>query len=118
MKKTKQQRVILHGEAKIVLDAKLPSTARRIPPSNPEKGYHIIAPSETTGNHHVIDAHEGIEFYMDDDGQMFMVAEKPTNVRCVMEHRHGTIPLNPGVYEFGSQKEFNYYKMQKEKVRD
>ena len=115
--KNKQQ-VIIHGEAMIKLNATLPASAKKIQPSNPEKGFHVIADSETTGNHHVIDSHEGVDFYMDQDGTMFMVAEKPTKVRCLLEHRHGTIPLNPGTYQFGIQDEFDHYSAQKMKVRD
>lgn len=110
--------VILHGESKIMLNAQLTPSAKKIQPSNPEKGYHIIADSETTGNHHVVDAVEGVEFFKDDDGNHFMVATAPTNVRCVMEHRHSTIKLDPGTYKFDFQQEVDYHTMQKQRVRD
>lgn len=107
--------VILHGEA-MIFKSKLSSTAKHLEPSNKE--YHIIADSETTGNHHVVNANEGVEFFMDDDGVMFMVAEKPTAVRCLHENRHSTVEIAPGTYEFGIQEEYDNYAEQKRKVRD
>lgn len=107
--------LVLHGEA-MCFKSKLPSSAKKIKPSN--DSFHIIAPSETTGNHHVVDFHEGVEFFMDADGTMFMVNEKETNIRCVLEHRHGTIPLEPGCWEFGTQQEYDYLNKHLQKVRD
>ena len=118
-KQTKINKVtplVLHGEA-MIFKSKLPKNAKRISPSNDT--FHIIAPSETTGNHHVVDCfNSGVEFYMDEDGTMYMINEKETNVRCVQENRHGTIPLEPGCWEFGTQQEYNYLDKHLQKVRD
>lgn len=116
MKKAKvSTNVILHGEA-MIFNSSLPKDAKKINPSNKE--YHIIADSETTGNHHVISAGEGVEFYIDGKGTMYMVNEKETDVRCLHPDRHDAIAINPGTYEFGIQQEFDHISQQQQKVRD
>lgn len=111
----KDNEVILHGEA-MIFKSKLPKTAKKINPTN--NTYHVIADSETTGNHHVVDCNEGVEFYMDEDGEMFMVAENPTQVRCIQENRHTAIPIQVGTYQFGIQKEYDHFEQHLRKVRD
>ena len=107
--------VILHGEA-MIFQSTLPKSAKKIKPSNEE--YHIIADSETSGNHHVIDYGEKVEFYMDEDGRMFMVNNEPTQVRCVHASRHDAIPLTTGTWEFGIQEETDHFTAHVRKVRD
>lgn len=116
-KQNKQQAipVILHGEA-MIFQSTLPKGAKKIKPSNEE--YHIIADSETSGNHHVIDCGEKVEFYMDEDGRMFMVNNEPTQVRCVHASRHGAIPLTTGTWEFGIQEETDHFTAHVRKVQD
>ncbi len=110
----KQTNVILHGEA-MIFQSKLPSSAVAIPANNTQ--YHIIADSETTGNHHVIDNTNGTTFYQDGD-TMYMENTDKTNVRCVMADRHDTIEIEPGTWEFGIQKEFCHMTQQLINVRD
>lgn len=110
-----QTPVILHGEA-MIFPSKLPETVKAIKPSNQD--YHIIADSESTGNHHVIDCPEGVEFFQDDNGTMFMKNSVPTQVRCVIQERHTAIPLTPGTWEFGIQKEYDHLSQHLRNVRD
>ena len=77
--KLNQNECVLHGEA-MILPADLPADAVEIKPSN--KDYHIIADSETTGNHHVIDTVPGTRFWSS-GGKTFMTNERETRVRCV-----------------------------------
>jgi len=112
---TTKQEVILHGEA-MIFPSTLPKNAKKIKPTN--DSYHIIADSEVTGNHHVIDCNQSTEFYMDEDGTMFMVNEKPTKVRCLVKERHDEIGIEEGVWEFGIQKEYDHYEQNLRKVRD
>ena len=107
--------VILHGEA-MIFKSTLPKSAAKIKPTN--KSYHIIADSETTGNHHVVDHNEKVEFYMDENGTMYMINEEPTQVRCLHENRHDTIPLETGCWEFGIQQEYDHFAEALRKVRD
>lgn len=112
---TNQPEVILHGEA-MIFKSTLPANAKKIKPTN-EK-FHVIADSETTGNHHVVDCNESVEFYMDENGNMFMTNEEPTQVRCVIANRHTEIPLSPGTWEFGIQQEYDHFAQHLRQVRD
>jgi len=112
---TKRELVILHGEA-MIFPSEIPSSAKKIDASN--KSYHIIADSETTGNHHVVDAVVGVEFFQDVDGKMYMRNSKPTRVRCIMKERHSPIDIEPGTYEFGVQKEYDHFAQNLINVRD
>lgn len=103
----KKEEVILHGEAMVFPTNKLPKTVKRIQPTNNE--YHIIADSETTGNHHIVDVKQDTEFYMDENGTMYMVAPTDTQVSCVQESRHSPIQIPAGTYEFGIQQEYDYF---------
>lgn len=111
----KKNDLILHGEA-MIFKAKIPASVKPLKPSNSK--YHIIANSEVTGNHHVVDCNEGVEFFMDEDGTMFMKNSKPTQVRCLIDNRHTAIPLAPGSYEFGIQQEYDHFEQHLQKVRD
>jgi hypothetical protein len=113
-----QNEVITHGEAMIFAIASLPKSAKRIKVSNPEKGYHIIADSETTGNHHVVAERETTEFYMDEDGNMYMTTAEPTEVSCVHADRHSPIEIPTGTYEFGIQQEYDHFAQQQRNVAD
>jgi hypothetical protein len=113
--KNNMKDLILHGEA-MIFPSEIPSTAKKIKPSNGL--FHIIADSETTGNHHVIDAIDGVEFFQDVDGKTYMRNSKPTKVRCVMTERHSPIDIEPGTFEFGIQKEYDHFAQNLVNVRD
>lgn len=78
---------------------------------------YIVAPSETTGNHHCVEEKEGVELY-EKDGILYLKAEVPTDVFCVMKERHDSITLQPGTYEIEPAKEFDYLAMHKRNVAD
>lgn len=100
----------------MLFQSEIPASAKKIPASNGT--FHIIANSETTGNHHVVDAFEGVDFYQDTDGRVFMKNEKTTSVRCVMTERHSPIELEPSNWEFGIQKEYDHFAQNLVNVRD
>lgn len=106
------KKCILHGEA-IVFGSKVPSDAVR----KDVKGFLIIAPSETSGNHHVIDAAEGVEFY-EKNGVLYVKNEVETQVRCVMTERHDNITLPAGEWEIGIQQEYDPFEARKRNVAD
>lgn len=113
--KLNQNECVLHGEA-MILPADLPADAVEINPTN--KDYHIIADSETTGNHHVIDAVPGTRFWSS-GGKTFMTNERETRVRCVHPARHNPITLDPGTYQVGeAQLEYDHFAQNLRKVRD
>lgn len=112
--------VLLHGEC-MVFPSTLPAAAKkidkkRIVRSNGQK-YVIVADSETTGNHHVVDVVDGVDIY-ENEGSLFMVNSVGTNIRCLHENRHDTKTLSPGTYEFGSQQEYDPFAARMQKVRD
>ena len=115
MKTKNKTNVVLHGEA-MIFPSKLTKSAKKIETSC--KHYHIIADSEVTGNHHVVDCNEETEFFMDDDGHMFMKNSAPTQVRCLVKDRHDSIPIEVGTWEFGIQQEFDHFEQHLRKVRD
>lgn len=101
----------------MVFASKLPKTAKKKNLGN--LPYVIVADSETTGNHHVVDVVDGVDFFEDEKGTLFMESSVETNIRCVIGQRHHLIPLSPGItYEFGSQQEYDPFTARMNKVRD
>jgi hypothetical protein len=114
--KLNQNEVILHGEA-MIFPNQIPSDAQEVEIKTGEKSF-IIADSETTGNHHVIDLEPGTKFFRSGE-RLFMKNEKPTRVRCVHPSRHNAIAIEPGVYEVGeNQMEYDHFAQNLTKVRD
>lgn len=105
--------VILHGEC-MVFPSTLPSTAQR---QVLNSKVLVVADSETTGNHHVVDVMEGVEVYRDGE-RIFIQNSVPTTIRCVLADRHDAIELSPGTYEFGTQQEYDPFTARLNKVRD
>lgn len=108
----------LHGEC-IIKQSRIPKNAAKENLSQKDQvsGFTIIADSETTGNHHVVDLQDGIEFY-NLDGVRYMRNSVPAKVRCVLADRHSTVELPAGEYQFGYSQEFDYFEMAKRNVRD
>lgn len=110
-----KRNVILHGEAQVIFIDGLPKNAikKNVDRTKP----FIVADSETTGNHHVVDMPKGVDIY-EADGKTYMHAEVETQIRCVIADRHDAIKLPAGTYEFGIQNEFDPFTARLEKVRD
>ena len=113
--KESKEQVILHGEC-MVFPSVLPEGAQPIKPSH--VNYHVVAPSETTGNDHVVDTGQGVQFYQSGGGTLLMQNSKPTQIRCLHKDRHDAITLEPGTHEFGSQQEYDYFEEALRNVRD
>jgi hypothetical protein len=112
---TTKPKAVLHGEC-IIFQSKIPASAKEEVHKDDET-FVIVAESEVTGNHHVIDRPLGVKFYRDGE-KRYMQNDVPTQVRCVIESRHSNITLSPGQWEFGVQKEFDYHAMAKKNVAD
>ncbi len=110
-----QNEVILHGEA-MAFPSKLPVGAKKKSLGN--QSFVIVANSETTGNHHVVDVMEGVDFYEDDKGTLFMDSQKDTQIRCIHENRHDAITIPAGTYEFGTQQEYDPFAERMRRVAD
>lgn len=110
-----KKKAILHGECIVKECADLPEGCTEI---KTDKEL-IVAPSETTGNHHVIETPQGVKFYHNSKtNKRYMVNSVPTDIKCVHPDRHSPITINPGVYEVGSQQEFDYFSLSKRNVKD
>lgn len=110
----KNNEVILHGEC-MVFKSKLPLNIKK---KNSKLNYMIVADSETTGNHHVVDIIDGINFYEDEKGTLFMENAVETNIRCLHKDRHDSLTLPAGTYEFGTQQEYDPFTARLQNVRD
>lgn len=107
-------KTILHGEAQINKIKELPLGANK---KEINSDYQIIAESEVSGNHHVIDIKEGVEFY-EKDGVLYLKNLVETEVRCLVKGRHDNITIEPGTWEIDFQQEYDYITEQKRRVAD
>lgn len=105
---------ILHGECILTKVNKLPKGVIR---KKLKDNYQIIANSETSGNHHVVDIEEGVEFY-EKDGKLYLKVENEATVRCLIKERHDEVKIDKGIYEIDYQKEFDYLDNTERLVRD
>lgn len=111
----KDTTLILHGEC-MIFSSSIPSNVKNIKASN-EK-YHIVADSEVTGNHHVVDVDSNVSLYESENGTIFMKNEVPTQVRCLVADRHDSVTIEAGTWEFGIQKEYDHINDELIAVRD
>lgn len=106
------KKCVLHGEV-IIFESKIPEGAKKLE----VKDFLIIAPSENSGNHHVIDAKEGVEFY-EKDGVLFVRNSVPATARCVIQSRHDKEVLAPSEWEIAPQQEYDPFTARKRAVSD
>ena len=111
----KQKRHYSHGELNIFEVKALPEDVKKI---ENKDIYYILANSETTGNHHVLEKNLGIELYEDDKGILWLRNTVPAKVSCVVKERHDTITLDPSIWEIDRAKEWDYAKEEKRNVAD
>lgn len=106
-------RAILHGECGII-QSTIPADATSLEVKN---NCLILADSETTGNHHVLDVVPGVAV-LEKEGKRFIRNSVPANVRCVHTDRHDALTVPPGEWELVIAQEFDYFEMSKRNVRD
>ena len=78
----------------------------------------MIAESETVGNEHRIKIKEGVEFFGDANGVLYMKNTVPTEVYCLHAERHDTIILPEGFWQIDKAQEYDYLSARIIKVRD
>ena len=100
-----QKRVYLHGECIIKEVETLPENLSQ----REDKDSIMIAESETVGNEHRIKVKEGVEFFEDENGVLYMRNTTPTEVYCVHTERHDTIEIPAGIWEIDKAVEYDYY---------
>lgn len=104
-----QEEVYFHGEVLIKkIKGEIPKDAKKIMPGN---GAYKVADSETTGNHHLLEAIEGVDVF-EKDGMFYVRPAVNMKVRCVDEKRHDTITLEPcgpdEIFVFDRQQEVDH----------
>lgn len=101
---------IQQGDVALLIVDHLPNDSFKI--ENPVKA---LAFGEVTGSRHVADG--DVEFYKNDSGLTWLKVISP----CFLKHiggDHHPIPLNPGIYEYGIIKEWDYEKEESRSVQD
>lgn len=111
---TNKKRMYLHGECVIAEIAKLPENLK----ARNDKDSIMIAESETVGNEHRIKVKEGVEFYEDAHGILYMKNTVPTEVYCLHAERHDTIVLPEGFWQIDKAQEYDYLSAKVLKVID
>lgn len=106
-------KAVFHGEC-VISKSLLPKSAKKIETKGTS---HIIADSETTGNHHMVKIKDGCELY-EKDGVLYLENEVETEVYCVDKSRHDTITLEPGVWKIDRAKEYDFLTEEIKKVAD
>ena len=107
-------KAIFHGEAILRKVGEVPSGAKKA--QEGAKSF-IIAPSETSGNHHCIKVKDGCELY-EKDGVLYLENEVETEVFCVDATRHDSITLEPGVWKIDRAKEYDFISEEVRRVAD
>lgn len=93
-----------HGECVIAEITELPENLKR----RVDKDSIMIAESETIGNEHRIKIKEGVEFFEDAHGILYMKNTVPTEVYCLHTERHDTITLPEGLWQIDKAVEYEY----------
>lgn len=113
-KQTAKKRMYFHGECVIAEITKLPENLK----ARNEKDSIMIAESETVGNEHRIKIKEGVEFFEDDNGVLYMKNTVSTDVYCLHAERHDTITLPEGLWQIDKAQEYDYLTSKIIEVRD
>ena len=109
-----KKRMYLHGECMIAEIDALPEGLKH----RDDKDSIMIAESETVGNEHRIKVKEGVEFYEDENGTLYMRNTLPTEVYCLHTERHDTIEIPEGIWEINKAVEYDYSMNKIVEVRD
>jgi hypothetical protein len=105
-----------HGEVCITKVNAIPEGLKKAVKFN-KKSYKL-ADSEQSGNHHLLEAKEGVELFEDSNGVLWLKNEVPCNVFCAIKERHDTITLEPGTWEIDRALEYDHLTDVKRQVAD
>ena len=109
-------KTIFHGEVVLQKVCKLPQGLNSVKLFN--KDSYKLADSETTGNHHLLEAKEGVELFEDSNGVLWLKNDVPCDVFCAVKERHDNITLEPGIWEIDRAQEYDYMTDLTRKVAD
>ena len=107
---------IFHGEVVLTKVNKMPEGLKAVKLF--KKYSYKLADSETTGNHHLLEAKEGVELFEDANGVLWLKNDVPTDVYCAIKERHDNITLEPGIWEIDRAVEHDYLTGMKRQVAD
>lgn len=107
---------VFHGEVILTRVNEMPKGLKKAKLFNKES--YKLADSETTGNHHLLEAKEGVELYEDANGVLWLKNDVPTDVFCAIKERHDNITLEPGIWEIDRAQEHDYLTGMVRKVAD
>lgn len=113
-KKQMKLRIYLHGECIIKEIKTLPQNIKKCD----AKDSIMIAESETIGNEHRIKLKDGVEFFEDKNGILYMKNIVQTDVYCLHENRHDTITLPESIWKIDKAVEYDYLSEKMIFVRD
>jgi len=108
-------KTIFHGEVTIHKISEMPKDLKAVKKFN--KNAYKLADSETTGNHHLLEAKEGVELY-ESNGVLYLKNDVPVNVYCAIASRHDAITLEPAIWEIDKAQEHDYLTGMKRDVSD
>ena len=110
-----EKAIFVHGEVNFIEVDKIPNNAKK----KKVKGKQlIVGESETSGNHHCIEADsQKIEFYEVDD-VLYLRVKEPAKAFCLHKNRHDDMIIPPGNYKRKISKEHDYFTMSKRNVQD
>lgn len=114
MTKKIKKRMYFHGECVIAELSELPKNLK----ARNDKDSIMIAESETIGNEHRIKIKEGVEFFEDENGVLYMKNTVPTDVYCLHTERHDTITLPEGLWQIDKAVEYDYLTAKVIEVKD
>lgn len=100
-----KKKVYLHGECIIKEIETLPENLK----TRTDEESIMIAESETVGNEHRIKIKEGVEFFEDSKGVLYMRNTQPTEVYCLHTERHDNIEIPAGIWEIDKAVEYDYF---------
>ena len=109
-------KTLFHGECTIHKAIKLPEGLKKVKLF--QEGAYKLADSETTGNHHLLEAKEGVELFEDANGVLWLQNSVPVDVFCAIKERHDNITLEPGIWEIDKSLEYDYLTGLKIQVAD
>ena len=102
---TEKKRVYMHGECIIAEIEELPQNLSK----REDKESIMVAESEPVGNEHRIKIKEGVEFFEDANGILYMKNTVPTEVYCLHANRHDTITLPESIWKIDKAVEYDYF---------
>lgn len=112
MKKIKELNI--HGELSIVEVEELPNEAKKIE----LKEDYVLAPSETTGNDHMLSAAGGVELFSFNE-DFYVKTLEPTKIYCKLPNRHTDLNLRgKTVYKINKQKEYDHFRQEVRNIAD